>query len=40
MFKEIFSLFYGVLVLKHFFKYVPLFAQAPDTGVVSGGGRE
>jgi hypothetical protein len=37
MFKDIFSLFYDVLALKMFFKYIPLRSQAPDTALVSGG---
>jgi hypothetical protein len=40
MFKEIFSLFYDVLVLNMIFKYVPLRAQAPDIILVSGDRRE
>jgi hypothetical protein len=37
MFKDIFSLFYDVLALNMFFKYIPLRSQAPDTALVSGG---
>jgi hypothetical protein len=37
--KELFSLFYDVLVL-NFFKQMPLSAQASDTALVSGERRE